>query len=142
MLAEQGRNLSGGQRQRIALARALSYEAPVLLLDDPASAVDANTAERIGARIADTRKAMTTLLATTSPLLLSHTDQVVVLSEDGSVAGTGTHQQLLAAAHHPDDALHDVAQYYVSIIRRNQVAASPQPSDSHTPHSGTEGDQS
>ena len=53
LIGERGVNLSGGQRQRVALARALLSDAPVLVLDDPLSAVDTQTELQIVARLRD-----------------------------------------------------------------------------------------
>lgn len=50
-LTERGRSLSGGQRQRLALARSLTVDPPVLVLDEPTSAVDAHTESRIAVRL-------------------------------------------------------------------------------------------
>ena len=52
-LDERGRGLSGGQRQRVVLARAIAADAPVLVLVEPTSAVDAHTEARIAERVAD-----------------------------------------------------------------------------------------
>lgn len=92
---EQGRAFSGGQRQRLALARVLAIDPPVLVLIEPTSAVDAHTEARIGQRLKEIRGARTTVLATASPLLLQHADDVLLL-EDGVVTGRGTHRELLA----------------------------------------------
>ena len=61
-IAERGRTLSGGQRQRIALARALAAHAPVLVLHDPTTAVDAATEHRIATGVAALRAGRTTVL--------------------------------------------------------------------------------
>jgi putative ABC transport system ATP-binding protein len=95
MVSERGRSLSGGQRQRVALARALAAEPPVLVVHDPATAVDAVTEARIADGIREARRGLTTIMVTTSPALLAVTDRVVFL-EDGRVAGTSTHSRLLA----------------------------------------------
>lgn len=91
---ERGRSYSGGQRQRLALSRALLTEAPVLVLVEPTSAVDAHTEARIAGRLAEHRRGRTTVVTTVSPLLLGQADVVVVL-EDGLATLTGTHRELL-----------------------------------------------
>lgn len=94
-LDERGRGLSGGQRQRVVLARALAADAPVLVLVEPTSAVDAHTEARIAARVADARRGRTTVVTTVSPLWLHHADRVALL-HDGTVVAEGTHAELLA----------------------------------------------
>ncbi len=93
-VVERGRTLSGGQRQRLALARTLFVDAPILILDDPTSAVDAHTEARIALRLKNIRKGQTTVVFTNSPLLLDHTDQVALVVE-GKVMTVGNHFELL-----------------------------------------------
>jgi putative ABC transport system ATP-binding protein len=95
-LDEGGRSLSGGQRQRIALARALAAPAPVLVLHEPTTALDAATETRIAAALRDLRRGQTTLLVTTSPVLLAACDAVTVV-RGGATDGTGDHASLLAS---------------------------------------------
>jgi putative ABC transport system ATP-binding protein len=85
--------LSGGQRQRLALARALATRAPVLVLHDPTTAVDSVTEAAIAAAVRDLRANTTTIVVTTSPTLLAHTDRV----HFGPLTGgaTGPHADLL-----------------------------------------------
>lgn len=94
-VAERGREFSGGQQQRLRLVRALMTEAPILILVEPTSAVDAHTEARIAARIKPHRQGLTTLITTTSPLVLDHADRVAYV-EDGKVIAQGTHRELLA----------------------------------------------
>lgn len=88
-LTEKGRNLSGGQRQRLALARALYADPPILVLVQPTSAVDAHTEATISERLATLRQGKTTVVLTTSPLLLSHCDDVLKLGSDGVLSHRG-----------------------------------------------------
>ncbi|MGA9873211.1 MAG: ABC transporter ATP-binding protein [Rhodococcus sp. (in: high G+C Gram-positive bacteria)] len=98
-VTDRGASLSGGQRQRVALARALAVSAPVLVLHDPTTAVDAVTEHAIAAGIEELRhtgsNAQTTILVTTSPALLAVTHRVVVV-DDGRVVAEGTHHHLAA----------------------------------------------
>ncbi|HLS64344.1 MAG TPA: ABC transporter ATP-binding protein [Ruania sp.] len=96
-LDERGRGLSGGQRQRLVLARALAMDPEVLVLVEPTSAVDAHTEARIAERLAVHRRGRTTVVTSVSPLLLHHADRVVFLA-DGRLAGSGTHEELLASS--------------------------------------------
>lgn len=68
VLSERGRSVSGGQRQRLQLARALTLDPDVLVLEEPTSAVDAHTEARIVDRVADLRAGRTTVVFTSSPL--------------------------------------------------------------------------
>ncbi|MEV7213773.1 ABC transporter ATP-binding protein [Kitasatospora cineracea] len=95
-ITERGRSLSGGQRQRLALARSLVADPPVLVLDEPTSAVDAHTESRIAAGLRELRAGRTTVVFATSPLLLDRADTVLLLRQ-GRVAATGTHRELMAA---------------------------------------------
>ena len=95
VLDERGRGLSGGQRQRVVLARALATDAPILVLVEPTSAVDAHTEARIAERVAEHRRGRTTVVATVSPLWLHHADEIALL-EDDRVVSVGTHEELLA----------------------------------------------
>ena len=78
-VGEGGSALSGGQRQRVALARALAQNVPVLVLDDPTTAVDAVTEAAIADRLREYRAGRRTVVVTHSPALLAIADRVVRL---------------------------------------------------------------
>jgi ATP-binding cassette subfamily B protein len=94
LVGERGVTLSGGQRQRVAIARALVRDAPVLLLDDALSAVDAETEDAILAALRSRRGHRTTLVIAHRISTLAHADQVIVLDE-GRVTQRGTHAELI-----------------------------------------------
>ena len=96
VVGDRGVRLSGGQRQRIAIARALLKDAPILILDEATSSVDAETEELI-------QEAMQRLLSGRTALVIAHrrstierADRVVVL-EAGRIIESGTAAELLAA---------------------------------------------
>lgn len=94
-IGERGANLSGGQRQRVSLARALYSELPILLLDDPLSAVDACVGSHIFSKaIRGAAKGKTILFVTHQLQYLPECD-VVILMKDGQIAEHGTHAQLI-----------------------------------------------
>lgn len=95
-IGERGSNLSGGQRQRINVARAMYSNAPVVILDDPFSAVDAHVAAHMFEHVAvGMRDAGRTVLMITNQLqFVPETDYVVVL-RSGRIAEQGTCKNLL-----------------------------------------------
>ncbi|MGC1184537.1 MAG: ABC transporter ATP-binding protein [Candidatus Dormiibacterota bacterium] len=92
-LPEKGRSVSGGQRQRLVLARALRAGSPILVLEEPTSAVDTYTESLVVENLRAIRTGLTTVVMTTSPLLMEGADQVLVL--DGEIVAAGSHHQLL-----------------------------------------------
>ncbi|QHI95869.1 ATP-binding cassette domain-containing protein [Aristophania vespae] len=90
-----GQALSGGQRQRVALARALLRDARILLLDEATSALDSESEAKILAALSKIRKGRTTLVVAHRLSTVQQADVIIVL-ENGSIAETGSHQELLA----------------------------------------------
>ncbi len=94
IVGEKGVILSGGQKQRVALARAFIKDAPLLLLDDPVSQVDAVTADRIIAHLRQLT-GKTILIVSHRMSAVRHADQIVVLDE-GEICQHGDHETLMA----------------------------------------------
>ncbi len=95
MVGERGVSLSGGQKQRAAIARALAHDAPILVLDDALSHVDAYTEERILAGVKDFIAGRTAVIIAHRVSAVRWADQIVVL-EDGRIIERGTHDELVA----------------------------------------------
>lgn len=89
-----GRNLSGGQKQRLTLARAILKKAPILIMDDSASALDYATDARLRQSVRGMAHHPTVFIVAQRASSILHADQILVL-DDGKVVGTGTHQELL-----------------------------------------------
>ena len=95
-IGEQGMALSGGQRQRIALARAILAGPDVLILDDPLSALDVHTEERVTSALHQILAGSTALVVAHRPSTVALADSVALLS-GGVIAARGSHRELLAA---------------------------------------------
>ncbi len=89
-----GVNFSGGQRQRLTIARAFLKPAPLLILDDAFSALDAVTASAIRAEIESGRKNRTVVIVSQRAKMIRDADLILVL-ENGKTAGIGTHAELM-----------------------------------------------
>ena len=93
-IGEQGFSLSGGQRQRIALARAIASRPALLLLDDPLSALDTKTEDRVIAQLREVLDNTTTFIIAHRSSTVALADRVALL-DDGKIVAVGTHQELL-----------------------------------------------
>jgi ATP-binding cassette subfamily B protein len=93
-IGEQGMTLSGGQRQRVALARAIMARPSVLVLDDPLSALDVHTEEKVSRALRHVLAGTTALIVAHRPSTVALADKVALLA-DGVIAAVGTHAELL-----------------------------------------------
>jgi ATP-binding cassette, subfamily B, bacterial len=94
-VGERGLQLSGGQRQRVSIARALLKDAPILVLDEATSHLDAVSEAEVRLALDRLRAGRTTLVIAHRLSTIRDADQIVVL-DNGSVAERGTHAELLA----------------------------------------------
>lgn len=94
-IEQNGRNLSGGQKQRMTIARAIAKHAPILILDDSASALDFATDAKLREAIKNQVPRPTTFIVSQRAASVQYADLILVLDE-GNLVGKGTHEELLA----------------------------------------------
>ena len=93
-ISQSGNNLSGGQKQRITIARALIKGAPLLIMDDSASALDFATDAKLRRAIKEDTAHQTVIIVSQRVNTVKDTDRIIVL-DDGKIVGIGTHKDLL-----------------------------------------------
>ena len=93
-LSERATNLSGGQRQRIAIARALVRNAPILILDEPTTGLDAESSHVVLHALRRLMAGKTTIIISHDLELIRSADHIMVI-RDGRIEQTGRHDELL-----------------------------------------------
>jgi ATP-binding cassette subfamily C protein LapB len=96
MIGERGDSLSGGQRQGVAIARAFLMDPPILLLDEPTSAMDFSSEQQFKQRLKALAAHKTVLIVTHRNSLLDLADRVIVI-DDGRVVADGPRDQVIQA---------------------------------------------
>ncbi len=94
VVGQKGRLLSGGQRQRVAIARAMVRDAPVLILDEPTTGLDAESGEKVMEPLRRLMSGRTTIVISHNLTTVREASEIVVL-ENGRVAERGSHADLL-----------------------------------------------
>jgi ATP-binding cassette subfamily B protein/subfamily B ATP-binding cassette protein MsbA len=93
-VAEAGGSLSGGERQRLSIARAILKDAPLLILDEPTSSLDAISEEIVFAALRSLRAGRTTIVIAHRLSTVRDADRILVL-DGGRIAAEGRHDELL-----------------------------------------------
>jgi ATP-binding cassette subfamily B protein len=96
-IAEAGASLSGGERQRLSIARALLKNAPILILDEPTSSLDALSEEAVFAALRRLKSGRTTIVIAHRLSTIRDADRILVLHE-GRIIAQGTHGGLLTSS--------------------------------------------
>jgi ATP-binding cassette, subfamily B, bacterial len=96
-IGQRGRLLSGGQRQRLAIARAMIRDAPVLLLDEPTTGLDAESTRRVLEPLRRLMAGRTTVIISHNLLTVTDADLIVLL-DHGRIRAAGTHRELLTTS--------------------------------------------
>ena len=115
VVGERGAQLSGGQRQRVAIARAFLKDAPILILDEATSHLDAVSEQAVRGALDLLARSRTTLVIAHRLSTVRNAHRIIVL-EDGHVAETGTHRELL-----------DKGGLYAHLVSRQLASASGPP---------------
>jgi ATP-binding cassette subfamily C protein LapB len=95
-VGERGESLSGGQRQAVGIARAVLHNAPILLLDEPTSAMDFSSEAHLTERLTSFARGKTVVLVTHRTSLLSLVDRVIVM-DNGRVVADGPRERIMTA---------------------------------------------
>jgi ATP-binding cassette subfamily C protein LapB len=95
-VGERGELLSGGQRQAVGIARAVLNHAPILLMDEPTSAMDYSTETAVAANIAKFCAGRTLLIATHRSTLLTMCDRIIVM-DAGRIVADGPRESVMSA---------------------------------------------
>ncbi len=96
-IAEAGGGLSGGERQRLSVARAILKNAPILILDEPTSSLDAISEEIVFAALRRLRAGRTTVVIAHRLSTVRDADRILVLDK-GRIAAVGRHEELLKSS--------------------------------------------
>lgn len=109
IVGERGAMLSGGQKQRISIARAILKNAPILLLDEPTSAIDVETEQLIQKAINAVSQGRTCITIAHRLSTIVDSDRIMVLRQ-GSIVESGTHEELLKLGNVYADMYGEVAE--------------------------------
>lgn len=94
MIGERGLRLSGGERQRLSIARGLLKNAPILILDEATSSLDAESEALVQQALHNLMEGRTTIVIAHRLSTIRRADRIIVLA-DGRIKESGTHEELV-----------------------------------------------
>ena len=94
LISEDGGNVSGGQRQRLSIARAMLRDAPILILDEPTTGLDAQTAANLSPAMRHLVDGRTTFIIAHNLATIRNADKILLMDR-GRILHQGTHEELL-----------------------------------------------